>query len=346
MQVVRSKNIIMRTKRIDVAKIAGVSEATVSYVLNNTKRVSPEVEKRVKDAAKSLGYVPNRIAQALVGNKTNTIAIMTNDIGNTYQIEVIKGLQAEALKHDYIVYIFDASGDIEKYLQHIISRRIDGIFVVTAPDALSDEKLQELCNADIKVLADFARNTYLPNVSYVMSNIYEGFEKIVKYLSSLGHTRIAYLSAFDEACTYDFRLTAFRLAMKNILSEEYPIVECSKNPYSSTSEVGENLFKKLISRTIDFTAVICTNDLMAIGAMRCAEEMGIKVPEELSFIGIDNISQSEICMPSLTTLSQDGREYGRRVFDVLYSQINDGIVGKYIVPMKLIIRDSTDKPKK
>jgi len=335
----------MRIKRIDVAKKAGVSEATVSYVLNKTKRVSPEVEKRVTDIAKSLGYVPNRIAQALVGNKTNTIAIITNDIGNTYQIEVIKGLQTEALKHDYIIYIFDASGDVEKYLQHIISRRTDGIFVVTAPDALSDEKLKELCDAGIKVLADYARNTYVPNVSYIMSDFNNGFEQIIKYLSTLGHTDIAYLSAFDDDCSYDFRLTAFRRAMKNILGQENPIILCSKKPYSSTSDVGEKLFKTLIAKTKKFTAVVCTNDLMALGAMRCAEELGIKVPDEVSFVGIDNISQSENSIPSLTTLSQDGSEYGKKVFDILYSEINNGTNGKYIIPMNLVVRNSTCKSK-
>lgn len=116
----------MKVKRNDVAKAAGVSGATVSYVLNGTKRVSPEVEKRVLEAAKELNYVPNRIAQTLVGRRSNSIAIMTNDITNVYQVEVIKGLQEAALANDYIVYVFDAFGNIDKYLQHIVSRQVDG----------------------------------------------------------------------------------------------------------------------------------------------------------------------------------------------------------------------------
>ena len=129
----------MKVKRNDVAKAAGVSGATVSYVLNGTKRVSPEVEKRVLEAAKELNYVPNRIAQTLVGRRSNSIAIMTNDITNVYQVEVIKGLQEAALANDYIVYVFDAFGNIDKYLQHIVSRQVDGLFVVAAPDALPQD---------------------------------------------------------------------------------------------------------------------------------------------------------------------------------------------------------------
>ena len=156
-----------RVKREDVAVEAGVSTATVSYVLNRTKRLSPEVEQRVLETAARLNYIPNRIAQSLARNKTNALALITADITNVYQLDVIKGLQAEALKNDYIVYIFDAFGDVSKYIKHLISTRVDGIFVSAAPDFLSDEQLCELRDADIKVLTDFSRSTYLPDVGYV-----------------------------------------------------------------------------------------------------------------------------------------------------------------------------------
>ena len=104
-----------RVKREDVAVEAGVSTATVSYVLNRTKRLSPEVEQRVLETAARLNYIPNRIAQSLARNKTNALALITADITNVYQLDVIKGLQAEALKNDYIVYIFDAFGDVSNF---------------------------------------------------------------------------------------------------------------------------------------------------------------------------------------------------------------------------------------
>lgn len=338
-----AEKVVKRAKRVDVARIAGVSVATVSYVLNGTKRVSPEVERRVLEASESLRYTPNRIAQSLAGNRTHTIALMTDDITNTYQLEVIKGLQAEALKNDYIVYVFDASGDLPKYIDHIISRRVDGIFCVIAPNVLPDEKLKELRDAGISVLADFARSTHLPDISYIASDMYGGFEQIVRHLVELGHTKIGYLSAFDEACYYDMRLSAFKTAMRKVLDDNMPIIEYGHEPYRTTSTFGEELMTSMLRRFPEMTAVICTNDMMAIGALRAAASAGLRVPEDLSVVGIDNILQSETSTPRLTTLSQCGKEYGERVFHILYNEIQNGGTGKFIEPMKLIVRETTAK---
>ena len=151
-----------KVRREDVAKEAGVSSAAVSYVLNGTKRLSPEVEERVLETAKRLNYLPNRIAQSLAGSKSHTLAFMTADITNVYQLDVIKGMQEAALKNDYIVYIFDAFGNVDRYINHLITRRVDGIFVSAAPDFLSDELLCELRDAGIKVLADFREAPIFP----------------------------------------------------------------------------------------------------------------------------------------------------------------------------------------
>ena len=334
----------MKVKRNDVAKAAGVSGATVSYVLNGTKRVSPEVEKRVLEAAKELNYVPNRIAQTLVGRRSNSIAIMTNDITNVYQVEVIKGLQEAALANDYIVYVFDAFGNIDKYLQHIVSRQVDGLFVVAAPDALPDEKLAELRDSGIKVLADYSRGTFVPGVSYIMSDLKGGVERAINYLYRMGHRKIGYLSGFDDACYYDIRLSAFREAMRKLNLDDTG-VECRGWPYSTISEVGETLMRQLLAHRPEVTAVLCTNDMMAIGGMYAAKLMEKKIPEELSVVGIDNIAQSKTCIPKLTTINQDGRTYGKHVFEILLKAIRGGEADKYVIPMELVERDSCAPPR-
>ena len=330
-----------RVKREDVAVEAGVSTATVSYVLNRTKRLSPEVEQRVLETAARLNYIPNRIAQSLARNKTNALALITADITNVYQLDVIKGLQAEALKNDYIVYIFDAFGDVSKYIKHLISTRVDGIFVSAAPDFLSDEQLCELRDADIKVLTDFSRSTYLPDVSYIMSDMYDGFLQAVEYLKSLGHTRIGYLSAFDDSCYYDTRLSAFRTAMRRAFNNSVPCIEYGSWPYSSSEELGGRLMEQMLEKHPDVTAVIATNDLMAIGAMKAAQNMGLDVPGKISVIGVDNIDKSSVCDPPLTTLDQCGKEYGKKIFHVLHENICEQTSGKYVIPMRLICRGST-----
>lgn len=331
-----------RTRREDVAREAGVSSATVSYVLNGTKRLSPEVEQRVLDAARRLNYMPDRIAQSLAGRKTRTIAVMTSDISNVYQLEVIKGMQAEALRNDYIVYIFDASGDVDLYINHLISRRVDGIFVSTAPDFMSDELLCKLRDADIKVLTDFSsRNTYLPDISYIMYDRFDGFMQAVKHLRELGHTNIGYLSAFDDSCYYDVRLSAFRIAMHKQLGNANPPVVCGQQPYTTSEKLGKQLMREMMERYPEVTAVIATNDIMAIGAVKEIEAAGGSVPRDYSVIGIDNIERSALVKPALTTMDQSGREFGIKIFQVLYENISEQTTGKYIIPMRLVKRETT-----
>ena len=332
-----------RVRREDVAAEAGVSSATVSYVLNGTKRLSQEVERRVMEAARKLNYMPDRIAQSLAGSKTRTIAYMTADITNTYQLEVIKGLQKEALKHDYVVYIFDASGDVDRYIENVISRRVDGIYVSTLPDFMSDELLCKLRDAGIKVLTDFSRNTYLPDISYITSDRHDGFMQAVRYLRELGHTEIGYLSAFDESCYYDVRLAAYRVAMSKQFPNPNMSIVFGEWPYSTSERPGGELMKEMMERYPQVTAVIATNDIMAIGAIKAVTAAGKSVPGDYSVIGIDNIAKSETCYPPLTTIDQNGYEFGQKIFQVLYDNIMNDTSGKYIIPMKLIVRRSTDK---
>ena len=332
-----------RARRADVAREAGVSPATVSYVLNHTKKLSPEVERRVFEIAEKLNYQPDRIAQSLAGSRSHIIALLTSDISNAYQLDVIKGMQAEALKNDYIVYIFDASGDVNLYINHLISRRIDGIFASVAPDFMSDELLCRLRDANICVLTDFSRNSYLPDVSYITTDKYGGMSEAVSYLKNLGHRNIGYLSAFDESCSYDDRLAAFRIAMKKAFNENDPKVVLGTWPYSTSEELGEKLMGRMLAEHPEITAVIATNDIMAIGALHAIAGAGKRVPEDISVIGIDNLEKSATCTPSLTTLDQNGKAYGAKIFHVLQDNITQHSTGKYIIPMKLIERESTGK---
>lgn len=245
------------------------------------------------------------------------------------------------MKNDYIVYIFDAAGDVKKYVSHLITRRVDGIFVSAAPDFLSDELLCELRDANIKVLADFSRSTFLPDVSYIMSDMYDGFMQAVGFLKELGHTEIGYLSAFDESCYYDLRLPAFKIAMRKLFGAGVPPIEFGGWPYSTSETLGIRLMTKMLSEHPEVTAIVATNDLMALGAIKAAIACGRRVPEDISVIGIDNIDSSAVSKPSLTTLDQSGNRYGAKIFEILHNDIVAGTSGKYIVPMRLIKREST-----
>ena len=338
---IKSESRKRKVKREDVAQAAGVSSATVSYVLNGTKRLSPEVEKRVLEAARQLNYCPDFHARALAGSKSYTLGLLTTDIANTYQLEVIKGLQSEALKYDYVVIVFDAFGDTERYIDSLISRRVDGIFVSIAPDSLPDESLCKLRDADIRVLAEFARNSFLPDVSYVMYDHSDGLVQAVRYLKELGHSKIGFLSAFDEGYLYDKRLPDFHRAMEEVIGEKDPAIVYGSSPYFTSEEFGGTLMQRMMEEHPEVTAVIATNDLMAIGAIKAIKKAGKRVPEDYSVCGIDNIQLSRLCDPPLTTLDQNGREYGMKIFHILYDSISAHKAGEYILPMQLLVRGST-----
>ena len=165
----------------------------------------------------------------------------------------------------------------------------------------------------------------------------------VTYLKNLGHKNIGYLSAFDESCSYDDRLAAFRVAMKKEFDEDNPKVVLGTWPYSTSEKLGGKLMERMMAQHPEITAVIATNDIMAIGAMRAITDAGKSIPEDISVIGIDNLDKSATCTPSLTTLDQNGKAYGAKIFHVLHDNITQHSTGKYIIPMKLIERESTGK---
>lgn len=334
-----------RLTRADVAKLAGVSEATVSYVLNGTKHVSPEVEKRVLNAAKALNYTPNRIAQSLAGNRTNSIAVVTDDITNLYQMEIIKGMQAEALNHEFIVFLFDASDGMSQYMNHIVARGVEGVFVIAGSQAVPDRFLEAMRDAGVRVLADFARRTRVEGVSYIKPDLNGGFEQIVGYLSDMGHRAVGYVGVSEEAGA-DGNAAAFRRAAAKILRDFDPPVAVGGVSCSTMSERGEKLMQTLLKSCPDLTAVVCSNDAMAVGVTEALRAAGRSVPGDVSVIGVDNIQQSTSLDPNLTTLSLGGRDYGRKIFEVLFGDIVKGRSGDHIIPVSLIVRRSAAPPKK
>lgn len=336
-----------RVRREDVARLAGVSAATVSYVLNGSRRVSLELDKRVREASQALGYTTVRSEPPRNSVAARAIYYLTEDLFNVYQLETIDGIRRAALEKDYFVHVFDTRDDSKKFMRHILECPPEGVYVLTAPNSCTDEDLVRMRDAGICVLADFARNTYLPGISYIMSDMFNGFEQAVRYLFENGHTQIGYVSAFDETCYYDFRLAAFRTAMRKVVGAHQPAVEFGSTLcYQSTEESGREIMRGMLERHPEVTAVLCTNDLMAMGAIKEIRKAGLRVPEDISVIGVDDIEASAQFSPALTTIAQDGKTYGRKAFEALYKDIHGGETGKYIIPMNLVVRDSTGPAKK
>ncbi len=328
-------------KREDVARLAGVSGTTVSFVFSRKRYVSPDLRERVLAAAKQLNYQPDMIAATMGGSRTNSIAILTNDIVSPLQMEIIKALQESAIDAGYFVYICGGTKKLENYISHIISRKVDGVFLSVPIEAVGNDCIKMLLDRGISVLVTSSRGFCDDRLCGLELDFCDGMNQILTYLKGIGHEKIAYLSCYDKL-EEDKRLSAFLDYMKESFHQSNPLVEMGEPPYESTIEVGEALMKKLLSRTKDFTAVVCTNDLMAFGALHVLRENGIGVPKDVSVVGIDDISLSRSFYPALTTLSHRAYEYGQTIFEILRKNIeNKNCVERRSIQPKLIVRGST-----
>lgn len=331
-----------RAKRSEVAKRAKVSEATVSFVFSKKRYVSSILTDRVVEAAKELDYYPDFIARTMVTKTSETIAVLTSDMASPLQMEIIKSIQKEAVKKGFFVNVCGGTKNLESYIDNFIARRVDGVFVSVVSSYVSDEYIKKMMNKGISVIVTSARHIDDARVCGLELDFILGMQKIVNYLKDLNHTKIAYLSCFDDNYIDDKRLKGFRQAMSEVLNISNPLIELGKQPYESTIEDGHLLMTNLSKRTRDFTAVICTNDLMAMGAIQALRELNYKVPEDVSVVGIDDILFSKAFNPPLTTLSHRAKEYGRKIFQILHDNIVDkSIVKREVFSPELIIRKTT-----
>jgi len=330
-----------KVTRKEIARMAGVSEATVSYVFTNHRYVSPELRERVLSVSKEHGYSPDMIARAMVMKTTRTIGVLTNDISSPLQMEVIKGIQKAAADQGFFVNVCGGAKQLDMYIDNFISRRMDGVFVSADSLVIGDNQLKRLINHGISVLVTSMRNMPDKRILGLKLNMYEGFKQIVSYLRDINHRNIAYISAFNATFMDDDRINAFKSAMKNILGNENPHIEEGVPPFYSDIDTGYKLTVNFLRKKTNSTAIITTNDMMALGAIKAVNDAGLKVPDNISVVGIDDISYAKVLTPALTTLSHRSIEYGERIFQILHDNINDKtkIVREDFMP-ELILRDT------
>ncbi len=335
----------MKTTRKDVAKKAGVSEQTVSYILNNSRKFSPDVVNRVQQAVEELSYKPNMAARSLLTNRSYTISVIVHDIANPIFNEIMVGLQRAAHKSNYFVTLSDPHGDIDKYVVDLISRNTDAVFIYVLAMYQDISFLKDLIDCDIKVViggnVEISDSYIAENVSILDAHHSDGVRQILEYLYKIGHEDIVYLSGLGPESKLDFRYRAFKEHYYRIFNRK-PVILENIPPYDTSVKIGYRMAKKLLNDGIPVTAVVATNDLMAYGVIDAFKEEGISVPEDISVIGIDDMMFSKYFDPSLTSLSFDKEKYGERVFEKIYSLINK--TGKHdtsLVKTKLKVRNST-----
>lgn len=305
----------------DVAKHASVSTTTVSHVINRTRFVSETTQKRVWKAVEELNYAPSAVARSLKCNTTNTIGMLVTQSFNPFFAEVIHGVENYCYKQGYTLFMCNTEGDLEKqkhYLRMLAEKRVDGLLVICSD--LSDELLGLLKkNTNLPmVIMDWGPET--PHSDRIIDNSEEGGYLAAKHLIENGHTHIGCLTGQLDKLTCKERLNGFYRALSehNITPNPEWIIEGDFEA-STASQNTEQLLK---AKTLP-TALFCFNDIVALAAISKLQQSGLRVPEDISIIGYDNIELAAFFSPPLTTIHQPKRRVGKTAVEILLERIQD-----------------------
>lgn len=327
----------------DVARLANTSKSTVSRYLNGLK-VKKNTEEALERAIKELNFHRNANARRLVMNKTNTIAVVVDDISNIFYSGIIRGIEKVAKRQGYncIFLSWTSNYDDEiSFLSMLYEGQVDGIILVSFQrrDPQNLAKIRE-SPYPIALIGDHGE---LDGIFSVDVDNATGVADIVAYLYGLGHRDIAYIAGPERAAANKYRFNGYRRAMAWLGLTYQPdwVVE------SDWSNQGGYAAMKRLLETQGFTAVIASNDETAIGALRAVQEHGFNVPKQMSIVGYDDISISEWVYPSLTTVRQPFQEIGRKAAEGLFKKI-EGAQGEeyrshYLLKPQLVVRDSCGK---
>jgi LacI family repressor for deo operon, udp, cdd, tsx, nupC, and nupG len=325
----------------DVAKLANVSTATVSRVISNSGSVKSETTAKVLEAIEKLNYQPNLLARQLRRLETKTILVIVPDITNPFFSNVLRGIETVAIENGYQVILGDTDNHVDResgYLNILRQKKADGTILLTAR---SDQHLLEEIASEYPVVlaCEYFEGSKLPTVS--IDNI-SSARKATEYLISLNHKRIAHISGPLEVVVGRDRLRGYHQAM---IQHSLPVEPFLVQEGDFSYESGFNLMMKLLALKNPPTAVFAANDEMAIGAIKAIKSKGLKVPDDLSVIGFDDIKFASIFEPALTTIAQPTFEMGKKAIELLLKLINNGELEKdqYILEDKLVVRDSCKK---
>jgi len=332
----------------DLAKKTGFSITTVSKALNNYKDVSEKTRAKILQAAAEMDYLPNAHAQSLSTKKSWAIGVMfseANEVGMKHPFfnGIIESFRHATEEHGYDL-IF-ASRNLRNrdmsYLEHFKHRAVDGIVVVCS-DRM-DEQVQELMQSDIPIVVVDMDSA---NCSVVYSDNTEGARMAVNYLYELGHRHIAHIAGDSSIDAGAARVKGYELAMQTLDLPIQPGYLVNAGFFSV--EEGKQAMEKLLQLASPPTAVFVAGDQMAIGAIEAVHDHGLRVPEDISIIGYDDIEMIKYITPKLTTIRQDTDEIGEAAAELLIEQMTakERRTERRVIPVTLIERASCAPVKK
>lgn len=331
----------------EIAKLAGVSSATVSRVINGSSLVTKETTQRIQKIIKDRNFVPNRNAVHLKNGRSQIYGIIIPDLSNPFFTETIKIFEELLFENETELLVANTdfhSTRAQRSVRRMLLRRVDGVALLTSE--LEAAPLESLVQNRIPVVTTDHYRT-APGISDIVIDFPSGMGQLVAHLKRLGHRKLGFIGGTEGVITSRVRRESF---LDAVLKQGLTSAEAWMVDGDYRIEGGSSAAARILARSDVPTAIVAANDLTAIGALRTAHEKGLRVPQDISIAGCDDIDMSDIVYPPLTTLRISRREYARLLFESLLSGSEDLTRPgrQYTLSMTLVIRESTgpapDKP--
>ena len=330
----------------DVAQRAGVSIATVSRTVNRIPTVNPELAERVWKAIEEVGYLPNTQARALVSGRSHMLGLIVSEITNPFFPELIQEFESLAVARGYEVLIGSTNydpGRTESLMRRLLQRNVDGVAVMTF--GVEEDLVQKLVEREFPlVFVDAGPD--LPNIHVLKVDYAEGIRQGVQHLAALGHRSIAFISGPLSQRSPTARRDAFLKSMAELGLRVPPEHMVEGN---HTMEGGIVAMEKLIALDTLPTAVMCSNDMTAIGALHALYRTTHKVPEDISVVGFDDIHLAQFMLPPLTTVQMSCKDLAAAAVEALRAGIegdhSKALKREWGIPTRLVVRQSSAFPR-
>ena len=328
-----------------IARIANVSISTVSRTINRLATVNPKIAKRVWEVIEELDYFPNTQARALVSGRSRILGLIVSEITNPFFPELIQGFEEIAIEHGYEILISSTNYDPKRMshcIRRMLERNVDGVAVMTF--GIEEPLLQQFAQRNIPlVFVDVGPDR--PGVSLLKIDYHHGIRQGVQHLAALGHRNIGFITGPLRLHSAQSRLAAFSASLQECGIKPYPAWICEGD---HTLEGGMAAMEQLLAEKKRPTALMCSNDMTAIGVLHTMYRAGLRVPDDLSVIGFDGIHISEVTIPPLTTVQMSRFELACAAVTALLAQLEGSIElprkREYEIRTDLIVRESTNFP--
>jgi len=327
----------------DIAQKLSISTSTVSRALKNHPDISLKTREAVQELAKLLGYKPNLIALNLKHSRTNTIGVIMPEVQHYFFSTILNGIEEIAYKHDYSVMVFQSN---ESYMREVLNtqtmlaNRVDGVLASISKNTHDFSHFQQLIDNEIPLVL-FDREIESLHADSVIVDDYTGAYHAVDHLLSRGCKRIAFYSAPQHLLIGKNRLEGYKAALEHHHLAFDPDLVYSCDTFEQAVKISKSVLKK--QNRPD--AIFAVNDLTAIGAMKVAIQLGLKIPEDIRFVGFENSRSAWIIEPELTTVDQFGFEMGKKATELLLKRIKQDTfefkTEKQVAKTQLIIRGTS-----